>query len=236
MSLFRFKQFTIDQSGCTMKVNTDGVLLGAMARALNPRRILDIGTGTGVIALMLAQRFASSEVDAIEIDSLAANAAQQNFVSSSFSARLSCRTLPLDEYRPEDSYDLMVSNPPYFLQSLKNPDERKQLARHTDMSFFDVLLSSAREWLAPQGSLQLILPVSLADTIVRKAKDEYGMTEQWQCNIYSFESQPPIRRVLAIGRSPMDGVTSQDDFMIYERKGVYSQAYRELLKDFFLAF
>lgn len=236
MSIFRFKQFGIDQSGCTMKVNTDGVLLGGMALANRPSRILDVGTGTGVIALMLAQRFTSATLDAIEIDSMAADTARSNFEISPFSGRLSCHAVSLHEYKAKGPYDLVVSNPPYFLQSLKNNDKRKQLARHTDISFFDCLLERSAAWLAPSGSLQLILPLALADRIGQQATSDYGMTVQWERDIRSFALHPPIRKILAIGKSPTEESAIPDDFVIYESKGVYSQGYRELLKDFFLAF
>lgn len=236
MSVFRFKQFVIDQSGCAMKINTDGVLLGALASSGSPLRILDIGTGTGVIALMVAQRFPSAMVDAIEIDATAAHAACENFKKSVFAARIFGQAVALSDFEPAGLYDLIVSNPPYFLRSLKNHDVRKQIARHADASFFAQLLERSVRWLTPTGSLQLILPVALADELVRKAVREYGMIRQWEQNIRSFSSQPPIRRIVSIGKSPGGYSRFKADFVIYESKGVYSPAYRELLKDFFLAF
>lgn len=236
MSIFRFKQFAVDQSECIMKVNTDGVVLGAMVAADKPLRILDVGTGTGVIALMLAQRFPLAKLDAIEIDMLAADTARKNFEASPFSSRIFCHSVSLREYKAAGSYDLMVSNPPYFLQSLKNNDKRKQLARHTDISFFDDLLERSLAWLVPDGSLQLILPTSLADRIGQKAVVDYGMTVQWARDIRSFTTHQPIRRVLSIGKSKPAVIDVQDDLLIYESAGVHTQQYRQLLKDFFLAF
>ena len=114
MSVFRFKEFVVDQSGCAMKINTDGVLLGAMATALHPQRILDVGTGTGVISLMLAQRFPAVVIDAIEIDAKAADTARRNFEASPFSGRISCHPVSLGDFEPRAPYDLIVSNPPFF--------------------------------------------------------------------------------------------------------------------------
>ncbi len=236
MSVFRFKQFAVDQAGCAMKINTDGVLLGAMVHAGAPMRILDIGTGTGVIALMLAQRFPLATIDAIEIDEVAAGAARGNFENSPFAERISSYAVALGDFEPEGPYDLMVSNPPYFLHSLTNSDTRRRIARHTDMSFFVQLLERSRRWLSPAGSLQLVLPVTLASLVGWKAVDEHGMFIQREATIRSFPSHPPIRRVLAVGRKPGEGVNEVNDFSIYERSGIYSPAYRKLLKDFFLAF
>src|SRR6187402_1935311 len=116
-SMFQFKQFTVDQSGCAMKINTDGVLLGALTEANNPQRILDIGTGTGVIALMLAQRFPGAKTDAVEIDEAAAVTAGRNFKASKFTKKLQGYHLGFEEYfrqNPDQKYDLIVSNPPFY--------------------------------------------------------------------------------------------------------------------------
>jgi len=132
MSIFRFKQFVVDQTESTMKVNTDGVLLGAMASAAGPGRILDIGTGTGVIALMLAQRFPSARVEAIEVDALAAKLAGENFIRSTFATRISAQAVALADFQPMEAFDLIVSNPPFFLHALKSRDYRKRVSRHTE--------------------------------------------------------------------------------------------------------
>ncbi|WP_353124763.1 tRNA1(Val) (adenine(37)-N6)-methyltransferase [Parapedobacter pyrenivorans] len=236
MSVFRFKQFMVDQTGCAMKINTDGVLLGAMAQMEAPKRILDIGTGTGVIALMLAQRFPLAIVDAIEIDAEAARTAGRNFQNSPFADRISCHAVALGDFEPKYHYDLMVSNPPYFLHSLKNQDVRKRIARHADISFFDQLLERSARWLTPKGGVQLILPISLANDVGRQAEDGYGMVVQGAATIRSFSTHPPIRCVLAIGKATGNPEFGEREFLIYEGKGVYSPAYRKLLKDFFLAF
>ena len=236
MSVFRFKQFAVDQTGCAMKINTDGVLLGAMAHAGVPKRVLDVGTGTGVIALMLAQRFPMANIHALEIDVLAADTAARNFSGSPYADRLSCHAVALADFEPEAPYDLMVSNPPFFLHSLKNEDIRKRMARHTDMAFFAQLLDRSQRWLNPAGSLQLILPAPLADVVSRKAIDDYGMAVHTVTMIRSYTSHPPIRHVVTLGKVRNAEGCETREFLIYERRGVYSPAYRKLLKDFFLAF
>lgn len=236
MSVFRFKQFVVDQSGCAMKINTDGVLLGAIATAFHPKRILDVGTGTGVISLMLAQRFPSTIVDAIEIDPLAAATARRNFQTSPFSDRLTSYAVALNDFKPDTPYDLIVSNPPFFLHSLKNDDIRKRIARHTDMAFFSQLLGRSQQWLSPAGSLQVILPSLLANVIGQKAADEFGLPARATTAIRSFAAQPPIRHIVSLGKQADSKPSELDELIIYEHRGVYSPAYRKLLKAFFLAF
>ena len=127
--MFRFKQFAVDQTGCAMKINTDGVLLGALTEADQPKTILDIGTGTGVIALMLAQRFKYAQIDAVEIDPGAAETAGRNFINSSYAERLNVYPIGFEEFfeqNPDKKYNLIVSNPPFFINSLKSPEANKE--------------------------------------------------------------------------------------------------------------
>lgn len=219
-----------------MKINTDGVLLGALASLPEASRILDIGTGTGVIALMLAQRYPQAHVDAIDIDGGAAAAARANFASSPYADRIVSHGSALERYDARQPYDLILSNPPYFLDSLKSRDARMQVARHTDRLFFVHLLDRAQRWLAPQGSLQLILPVALADEVAGQAEAGYGLVLQAAIDVRSFPGQSPIRRMLALGKAPVDSLWPEGDLVIYESRGVYTLAYRSLLTDFFLAF
>jgi len=236
MSIFRFKKFAVDQAESTMKINTDGVLLGGIASVTDPQRILDIGTGTGVIALMLAQRFPEAVVEAIEVDVRAANVAGKNFAESVFAQQLSVHAVALADFQPADTFDLIVSNPPFFLHALKNQDPRKRMSRHAEESFYTDLLDRAVRWLSEQGSLQLILPVPLAVWVNQRAVDTYGLVIQGQQDIRSFASDSPIRRIVALGKGPSAAFMPEEDVVIYADKGVYSTAYRRLLKDFFLAF
>ncbi len=136
-SVFRFKQFEVDQSGCAMKINTDGVLLAALAESISPKEILDIGTGTGVMALMLAQRFPEANIEAVEIDEFASATAHKNFLNSPFSERLAVKNVSIEQFQSQHSYDLIISNPPFFVGDLKNVNEKKGMARHTDADFFE---------------------------------------------------------------------------------------------------
>src|SRR5690554_7910080 len=173
-SIFQFKQFNIDQEGSAMKINTDGVLLAAKAKAIAPKTILDIGTGTGVIALMLAQRFPEAEVHALEINKEASACAERNFENSAFSERLSLFYTDFQHFAPEVSYDLIVSNPPFFINSLKNPDLSKTIARHAGSGFFEKLFSKTFEWLTHDGTFQLIWPYLIKESYV-----ENGHLSKW---------------------------------------------------------
>src|SRR5438105_2831519 len=166
--MFQFKQFSVDQSGCAMKINTDGVLLGAIAEANDLATILDIGTGTGVIALMLAQRFPEAKIDAVEIDVDAAQTAERNFKSSPFADRLNVYPLGFEDYFylfPERNYDLIVSNPPFYTSSLKSPGAKKALAKHTDIDFFERLIEAISGQLSYRGLCWLIVPVNISEVV-----------------------------------------------------------------------
>src|SRR5690606_32919675 len=139
--IFKFKQFEIDQRGCTMKINTDGVILATKARAVKMDRVLDIGTGTGVIALMLAQRFPEASIEAVDVDQGAFNCAKLNFESSPFSTRVGIHHCGIEDFESLNTFDLIVSNPPFFINSLKNTDDRKTLSRHGSFQFYKSLFN-----------------------------------------------------------------------------------------------
>lgn len=251
-TIFRFKQFEVEQTDCAMKINTDGVLLGALAscppcmstldgEAKSPR-ILDIGTGTGVIALMLAQRFPNARLEAIEIDARAARRASENFMTGPFGDRLTAYHMSMQAYEPVPSlaaYDLIVSNPPFFVNALENPDARRKIARHADAIFYDQMLERTVRWLRPGGSLQLILPPPLASQIEHRAVNTYQLFAGGHTAIYSFDGdRQPIRVLLRLDRPGRASIPPAENssFVIYAGRGIYTEAYRNLLKDFFLAF
>ena len=234
--MFRFKQFTVDQTGCAMKINTDGVLLGALADADDPQSILDLGTGTGVIALMLAQRFSSAKIDAVEIDDQAARTAARNFENSDFSDKLTVCPVGFEEFfnqNPGKQYDLIISNPPFYINSLKSPQKGRQLAKHADDRFFDDLIKALPSHLTTNGECCLILPPDTAELVKRLALEQ-GMCINKVINIYSYRDSDQHREILTIGirKSEMQS----DQFVIYDAPNIYSVMYREALKDFFTIF
>ncbi|MBD1365868.1 methyltransferase [Mucilaginibacter sp. ZT4R22] len=219
-----------------MKVNTDGVLLGALANASAPKTILDIGTGTGVIALMLAQRFQNAIIDAVEIDEAAANTAEENFKRSKFANRLQLFSLGFDAYfetNPEKKYDLIVSNPPFFLNSLTSPGAKKSLARHTDGAFFERLIKSVSNHLATDGVCAMILPLETAD-LVKELAIANGLYLQGAVNIKSFVDAPPNRQIVTFGRQAV--THAGKELVIYNEPKVYSSAYQNTLKEFLTIF
>lgn len=234
--MFQFKQFAIDQAGCAMKINTDGVLLGALAQANDPQYILDIGTGTGVIALMLAQRFEKAKIDAVEIDEAAAATAERNFKASKFTERLMGYHSGFEEYfkqNPDQKYDLIISNPPFYINSLKSPGEQRTVAKHTDEQFFDILLSTISKQLNDHGLLWLILPVNTAE-VVQATAITYGLNLHTQINIKSYPQSEPHRHIVAFSLN--ESPTTNSDFTIYQEPKKYTVQYESALKDFFTIF
>lgn len=230
---FKFKQFEVNQTGCAMRINTDGVLLGAIATKNNAARILDIGTGTGVIAMMLAQRFPEAFVDAVEIDESAALAAAKNAGNSAFATRLKVMHTAIEDYESTEQYDLIVSNPPYFVNDLKNPEYRKGVARHTDALFFEEMLRRVDQLLNEDGCFWFILPVGQAEITISIAA-HYGLLPVEVIHLHSDESKPEFRQIVCLAYASI--VTKHCDLNIYIDRGVYTDAYKFLLKDFFLAF
>lgn len=158
--LFKFKKFNIEQDNCTMKVGTDGVLLGAWADVKNAKSILDIGTGTGVIAIMLAQRAAEAKVSGIEIDQAACTQAQQNMDGSPFADRLKTELSPVQDFAKlsRDEFDLIVSNPPFFSGGTFSENQDRNSVRHTVKLSHGDLLMAVQKLLSKTGKFCVILP------------------------------------------------------------------------------
>lgn len=217
---FRFKQFTVDDSHCAMKVGTDGVLLGAWAmssmlhagQASEPARILDVGTGSGVVALMLAQRFRSASITAIDINAEAAVQAAANFASSQWTERLCSHHLSLQQLAelPCNGYDLIVSNPPYFTETLKAPDANRATARHADSLPLEQLLSLSAGMLKPAGRLSIITPAALAKSLRRLAAAN-GLLTTALCHVFSKEGKPELRLLSEFALASASGWTPSSE-------------------------
>ena len=232
-SLFRFKHFEVEQADCAMRINTDGVLLGAIVAHAQPYHILDIGTGTGVIAMMLAQRFSQARVTAVEIDGPAALRAASNFEGSTFAGRLQVRHSDIKSYHSDDRFDLIVSNPPYFVNDLKNPEHRKGIARHAGDDFFDGLLRKVAAILSEKGKFWVILPTKQAQVLATNAV-LFKLFPHKIIHVHSDASKGEFRQIICFGFDNEPLV--QENFYIYLAAGIYTDAYKTLLKDFFLAF
>ncbi|MDR1436988.1 MAG: methyltransferase [Candidatus Symbiothrix sp.] len=213
-----------------MKVGTDGVLLGAWANCSDVRTILDTGTGSGLIALMLAQR-CPAKIDAIDLDKDACRQAQINFGNSPFSDRLLVHFSSLQNFSPERKYDLIVSNPPYFSNSLPSPDKGRTQARHNNTLPFDDLIKKSLTLLSPQGKLALILPYGDFGRIHVLAK-ENGLFLYRKTTVIPVQNRPPKRILLEYSRACSS--PEENELIIEKSPSVYSEAYINLTKDFYL--
>lgn len=234
--VFKFKQFQVDQTGCAMKINTDGVLLGALAEAIDPKTILDIGTGTGVIALMLAQRFGAAQIDAVEIDEQAAETARGNFSNSPFAERLTAYSMGFEQFFDENTekkYDLIVSNPPFYINSLKSPQKNKQVAKHAGDDFFELLIREVSGHLNEAGLFWVILPLDTAEALSNLYL-KYGMHPHNLIYVRSFLQSEPHRVIISLSLQKTE--IKEDRFLIYQSKDSYSKEYIKLLKPYFIAF
>lgn len=233
-SFFRFKRFTVNQSACAMKVGTDGVLLGAWAPGAT--RILDIGTGTGVVALMMAQRFDNALVTAVEIDDDACDQASDNFVNSPFADRLTLVRSSVQEMSLRKNYQhafkAIVSNPPYFSNSLKNPDKKLATARHNDTLTLEDLFSAIEKLLSEDGLFTLILPFNYQSVMVDTAHD-YGFYETSVCAVCTCKGKPIRRYITTLSRRYSECVRYERLVLQDANNGRLPQ-YQELMKDFYL--
>ncbi len=222
-----------------MKVGTDGVLLGAWAgqtvfrQDALPHSILDIGTGSGLVALMLAQQFPQSTVRAIDIEASAVLQAQENFARSPWAERLAAEEAAVQDYTAAEAFDLVVSNPPYFQNSLKNPDKGRELARHTDsLSYADLVAHTAR-LLSPTGVAAYILPAEAEDTILRLAA-EAGLYPVRLTRVHSKEGKHAKRLLVAFRFLPAPMPVPPEVFFIEGANSPRSEAYAELTREFYL--
>lgn len=231
---FQFKQFTIRHDKCAMKVGTDGVLLGAWAGTESCSRILDIGTGTGLIALMLAQR-SKAAIDAIDIDADACLQAQENAESSPFAGRIKIRHSALSDFAQAGTnlYDLIVSNPPYFADSLKCPDRKRNTARHTDTLTLEDLLQDSRRLLAPQGRIALILPYDQKERLADCIRTQNLFLSK-ETSVIPVPGAEPKRLLAELTAEPPASPVRSDRLAIEIARHQYTDEYVNLTKDFYL--
>jgi tRNA1Val (adenine37-N6)-methyltransferase len=235
MSKFQFKQFSIEQDRCAMKIGTDGVLLGAWTPIQhNPNSILDIGTGTGVIALMLAQRSDAGQIDALEIDENAYEQAVDNFENSPWGDTFFCFHAGLDEFveEPEDEYDLIVSNPPFYTEDYYSDNEQRDLARFADAMPFEDLIEAAALLLSEDGIFSVIIPFKEEELFIALA-NEYELYPKQITRVKGTPTSEIKRSLLAFSRN--EKINPQiDELVIETARHVYTSEYIELTKEFYL--
>ena len=260
--MFKFKQFTIHQDRTAMKVGTDGVLLGAWAPVSpNAQRLLDIGTGTGLIALMLAQRLINSQckmqnaksiptnhlsiivncalnITAIDIDQPSIEQATENIKNSPFAKYITTHHTSLQDHNPQEKYDAIICNPPYFVASLKCPDAQRTQARHTDSLSFDDLLQHSARLLNDGGSLSVILPITEGNQLIELAP-KYGLTLTHLTEVHPTPTAPPKRLLLQfiMHNSQLNhssSLISHSSLTIEIARHQYTPEYIALTRDFYL--
>lgn len=240
-SYFRFRQFTVRQERCAMKVGTDGTLLGAWAHG--GQTVLDIGTGTGLIALMIAQRYPQSRVTAIDIDGDAVVQARENVAASPFADRIAVfhtdirtasRTKGLNGtggQTPCAKYDAIVVNPPYFNDSLTSPDDQRTTARHTTMLTYRELMMAAERLLFDDGELSVVIPFDCKVRLENEATLA-GLSKTRECSVRTTPRKAPRRYLLAFRKHPAE--LEMTEGVLETAPGERSAWYHELTKEFYL--
>lgn len=231
MGNFRFKQFEIEQDRCAMKVGTDGVLLGAWAQG--GRRILDIGSGTGLISLMMAQRFPEAEVVGIDMDADACGQARENVMASPFRDRVEIECCRLQDFGEAGVFDAIVSNPPFFVDSLKNPDSKRTMARHTDSLPFRDLFAGVKRLLSDDGIFSAIVPVEVVGQFVAESCI-LGFYLIRKCGVKTVVRKQPKRFMLSFAKHRISPYEDCVETMM-DSHGNRSEWYRKITEEFYLS-
>jgi tRNA1Val (adenine37-N6)-methyltransferase len=231
-SVFRFKKFSVAHDRSAHKVGTDGVLLAAWVGVSGVRSILEIGTGSGVMALVLAQRTDKHcSIDAVEVDKESAEQAVENVLRSPWPKKVDVHHMSIQAFDSDRRYDLIVSNPPYFVKSSLPPEVKRSNARHTGTLSFEDLTDAALRLLKPDGKLAVILPVVEAQSFIEIAgrKKMYCIR---QCEVQSRKHKPVERILLEFGLKPAQ--TLVDNLVIHGEKAEWSEEYTRLTGAFYL--
>jgi tRNA1Val (adenine37-N6)-methyltransferase len=233
---FAFKQFKISQDKCAMKVGTDAVLLGAWVNTANAKHILDIGTGTGIIALMLAQK-SGAKIDAIDIDQNAFIQATENVNNCDWKSRITIHNTSLQKFaeqQHEYKFDLIVSNPPYFVDSSKAMEESRTNARHTDQLPYDELLNGVLKLLSPAGKFYVILPTKESELFKELAlENKLYLTKLTRV---VTRADKPEKRWLMRFEFTQRSFSESSITIEKDERHSYTDEYKELTKDYYLAF
>ena len=231
---FQFKQFKVYHHKSSMKVGTDAVLLACLCPSENINTILDIGCGSGIIPLIMAQK-SPAQITGIDIDNSSIEQSKENFNLSQWSHRLSAKHISIQEYAQEtpNSFDLIISNPPFFIKSTKSPTASRNLARHNDtLSFLDLILS-AKNLLKPEGTFSLVLPRTEGEDFIDLAVQN-GFFLKKKNLIFPKASKAYNRMIFDLCLYPTHTLCRK--LTIREENNDYTQAYKELTRDLYLAF
>lgn len=234
---FQFKQFRITQDRCVMKVCTDACVLGAWADATGAGRVLDIGTGTGLLALMVAQQNPEAMIDAVELDEAAVQQARENSAASPFGDRVRILSAAVQDYTADGQYDVILTNPPFFQSDLLSPDAGVNRAHHAQTLSLKDLLSAVSRLLKKSGRWYVLLPVE-ESRYLQGIAGESDWVAQSHLLLTHQPGRRPFRRLTAYAHASMQPVTNPaEELFIYENDGkTYTSAFRALLKEYYLVF
>ena len=232
MSHFDFKQFRINHDRCAMKVGTDGVLLGAWADVEQSMHILDIGTGSGLIAIMIAQR-TTAEITGIDIDSNAIGQAKENAAASPFANQITMKECDLNEFKPIRLFDNIVSNPPYFEENVLPPENSRAQARHTNGLTLQALVKNAKKLMVPNALFQVILPFSICQKFISLCAVE-GLSLLHRTDICTKEGKPFKRSLLRFINNVKATQPTYDTLPLSDGKGGRAKEYSSLTKEYYL--
>lgn len=231
---FQFKEFTVEQSQCAMKIGTDGILLGAWIHPQEaPINVLDVGSGTGVIALMMAQRFAMADIEAVELDEAAFEQSVSNFENSPWGDRMFCYHASFQEFfqEMEGPYDLIVSNPPYFEATQKTLDQQRNTARFEDALPFEHLLYGASKLLSEQGTFALIVPFNQEEKVLKIAQEVH--LKPSKITRVKGNAKAAVKRSLLTFQFGVE-TPKINELILEKARHVYTDEYHNLVKDFYL--
>lgn len=230
---FQFKQFTVRQQHCAMKVGTDGTLLGAWSQAsAGPCRVLDVGTGTGLIALMMAQRYQEAQVIAIDIDEKAVFQAQENVSASPFADRIKVLEADVQTFEDSVKFDSIVCNPPFFEDSLVCPDPQRTEARHTVSLGYRQLMESAFRLLKDNGRFSVIIPADCRSRLESEAHLR-GFFISRLCSVQTTPKKAPKRYMIEFTKHPVNEIDTTNG-ILESLPQIRSDWYRELTQDFYI--
>lgn len=230
---FRFKRFSVQHDRSTMKVGTDAVLIGAWVDVTKSKHILEVGTGSGVIALMLAQRSGDeSSIDAIEIDAESVLQAKENVSKSPWPEKITVHSTSFQNWNPKKKYDLIVSNPPFFSNSLLPPNSIRSGARHSISLTDEELLKQTKKLLSPDGRLALVLPFAEGNLFIEEAA-AFGFHLLQQLAFFTRHDKPQERWLLEFAFKKYPVKTST--LTLYEKGNAQSKEYKQFTSDFYLA-
>jgi tRNA1Val (adenine37-N6)-methyltransferase len=234
---FQFKKFTVFHNRCAMKVGIDGVLLGAWADISEAKNVLDIGTGSGLIALMVAQRNSVAHILAIDIDENAMAQAQENFRNSVYFNRITVKNIDFRKFSPEnEKFDHIICNPPFFVNSLQSPENQRTVARHSVCLTHEELLEKAKNLICEKGKISLILPTTESEKILDLA-NKIGLFCFRQTTIFPKPNKFAKRILFEfVFNKNTVSQTFIENYLTLEteQRGVYTKEYTELVKDFYL--